>query len=265
MKILLFLSFIFLFPQFDIFKKKEVPPPGTVKVRENFYADITEVKNADYLEFLFWMKRKHGYSSTEYKGALPDTNLWIIFKPHQYLYLRDKTYRQYPVIGVSFEQAEAFCKWRTDMVNANIYAREKKLTFLALDTLDMKLVAKIYEYRLPTKAEWEEIAAFDYDKKTKAKIEKEQKTNGNFLDPTRTKRNDVKTYTSLPASYYPNSIGVYDIFGNLSEYISEKGIAKGGSWQTDQKECTVQKDFTYDKPGNQLGFRCVCVKLIQTK
>lgn len=265
MKLILILTLFFFFPQFDIFKKKEVPPPGTVKVRENFYVDITEVKNADYLEFLFWMKRKHGYNSTEYKSSLPDTNLWVIFKPHQYLYLRDKTYRQYPVVGVSFEQAQAFCKWRTDMVNANIYAQKKKLTYQALDTLDMKLVDKIYEYRLPTKVEWEEIAAIGYAPKTKAKIEKEKKINGNFLDPSRTKRSDVKTLTGLAGSYYPNSIGVYDIFGNVSEYIAEKGIAKGGSWQIDQKECTVQKDFSYDKPNNQLGFRCVCVKLMEAK
>lgn len=265
MKLILILTIVFIFPQFDIFKKKEVPPPGTIKVRENFYTDQTEVRNADYLEFLYWMKRKYGYSSTEYKSALPDTNLWVIFKPHQHLYLRDKAYKEYPVVGVSFEQAQVYCKWRSDMVNANIYAREKNLTFQALDTMDMKLVKKIFEYRLPTKSEWEEIASFDYDKKTKAKIEKEKKINGNFLDPNRSKRSDVKTLTSQVGSFYPNSLGVFDIFGNVMEYISEKGIAKGGSWQTDQKECVVKKDFTYDKPNSNLGFRCVCVRLTEDK
>lgn len=261
----LFFIFLFLFPQFGLLKKKEVPPPGTVKVRENFYVDVTEVKNADYLEFLFWMKRKHGFNSTEYKSALPDTNFFVIFKAHQYLYLRDKAYRQYPVLGVSLEQAVAFCKWRTDMVNANLYAKDKNLTFKALDTLDMKLVKKIYEYRVPAKAEWEEIAAIGYDKKTKEKIEKEKIVNGNFFDPGRIKRTDVKTYTSQAASYLPNSIGVYDLFGNVTEIIAEKGISKGGSWKNDEKDCIVQKDFPYEKPDNFIGFRCVCVKLDDEK
>ena len=129
----------------------------------------------------------------------------------------------------------------------------------------MKLISRIYEYRLPTKDEWEEIAAIDFTPKIKAKIDKEHKINGNFFDPSRTKRSDVKTLTGQAGSYYPNSIGIFDIFGNVSEYISEKGIAKGGSWQTDQKECTVQKYYYYDKPNNHLGFRCVCVKLKETK
>ncbi len=262
MKILL-IPFVFIFfQQFGFLNKKETPPPGTVMVRKNFYVDITEVKNADYLEFLFWMKRKHGFHSTEYKSALPDTNFFIIFKPHQHLYLRDKLYRLFPVVGISYEQANSFCKWRTDMVNASIYAKEKNFTFKAMDTLDMKLVKKIYEYRLPTKAEWENIASIDYNKKIKTKIEKEKIVNGNFYDPERTKRNDVKTFTSQSSSYFPNNIGVYDIFGNVAEIIAEKGIAKGGSWKTDGNDCSAQKDYPYDKPNNQLGFRCVCDKLI---
>ena len=35
-------------------------------------------------------------------------------------YLRHPAYRDYPVVGVSWEQANDYCTWRTDRVNERI-------------------------------------------------------------------------------------------------------------------------------------------------
>ena len=63
-----------------------------------------------------------------YKSALPDTLVWRSKlgdnKKYVDYYLRHPAYRNYPVVGVYWLQANDFCKWRTDRVNEYILIRE---------------------------------------------------------------------------------------------------------------------------------------------
>ncbi|MGZ4082766.1 MAG: gliding motility lipoprotein GldJ, partial [Bacteroidia bacterium] len=60
--------------------------------------------------------------------ALPDTLVWreklAYNEPYVDYYLRHPAYRDYPVVGVSWLQANDFCTWRTDRVNEFILIRE---------------------------------------------------------------------------------------------------------------------------------------------
>ena len=88
--------------------------PKTVTV-SSFYMDETEVRNLDYLEYLFWIERVYGsnYDNGSYPEvywkALPDTNVWrdklSYNEPYVENYLRHPAFHQYPVVGVSWEQA----------------------------------------------------------------------------------------------------------------------------------------------------------------
>ena len=102
--------------------------PKTVTV-SSFYLDETEVRNVDYLEYLYWINRVYGQSYPEvYKKALPDTLVWRdklgYNEPFVESYLRHPAYRNYPVVGVSWTQANDFCVWRTDRVNERILIDE---------------------------------------------------------------------------------------------------------------------------------------------
>jgi len=95
----------------------------------SFYMDETEVKNLDWLEYCYWLKRVFGTDYPEvYKKALPDTLVWrdklAYNEPYVELYLRHPAYRDYPVVGVSWLQANDYCAWRTDRVNEYILIRE---------------------------------------------------------------------------------------------------------------------------------------------
>ena len=88
----------------------------------SFYMDETEVANIDYKEYLYWTKRVFGESYPEvYANALPDTLVWreelAYNEPYVETYLRHPGYNEYPVVGVDWNQANDFCKWRTDRVN----------------------------------------------------------------------------------------------------------------------------------------------------
>jgi gliding motility-associated lipoprotein GldJ len=95
----------------------------------SFYMDRTEVTNLHWLEYMYWMKRVYNKTYPHvYKKCLPDTLAWrtALGYREKYVnyYLRHPSYADYPVVGVSWLQANDFCKWRTDRVNEAILVRE---------------------------------------------------------------------------------------------------------------------------------------------
>lgn len=162
----------------------------------SFYMDQFETRNIDYREYLYWTKRVFFDFPEVYKKALPDTLVWrerlAYNEPYLENYFRHPAYREYPVVGVSWVQANEYCKWRTDRVNEDILIRygilkmdpnqiaednfnteaylagqyeglvKQDLTDLDpnFDTRKVKLEDGIFlpKYRIPTEAEWEYAA-----------------------------------------------------------------------------------------------------------
>ena len=98
--------------------------PHTVTV-SSFYMDETEVTNVAYREFVYWMQRAYGEEYPERVRAIyPDTNCWrdkLAWREGFVdFYFQSPIYDQYPVVGVSWEQASQYCIWRTDRVNEKI-------------------------------------------------------------------------------------------------------------------------------------------------
>ena len=114
----------------------------------SFYMDRTEVTNFHWLEYVYWMKRVYNKSYPHiFKKSLPDTLVWrspLSYK-EKYVdyYFRHPAYRDYPVVGVSWLQANDFCKWRTDRVNEFILVREGILDWHFQD--DNGVVGKTYD------------------------------------------------------------------------------------------------------------------------
>jgi formylglycine-generating enzyme len=168
--------------------------PHTVSV-SSFYMDQAEVANVDYREYIYWIGRVYGqdYPNLIY-SALPDTTCWrkaLQFnEPMVEHYFREAGYNYYPVVGVTWKQANDYCAWRTDRINELILIRTGLLKKNATQTADENFTLKAYtsgqylgavglkvrdldptgagsrpigqsdglllpEVRLPTEAEWE--------------------------------------------------------------------------------------------------------------
>lgn len=255
-KILILVGIVTLITAFIPKKKKEFLPPGTVKINDTLFADETEISNFSWQEYEFWVKRKYGANSIQHISTLPDTLVWrekyTDNEPYVKHYYRHPAYKDYPVIGISYEQIIEFCIWRTERVK-EFMCLSKKYGIIE------------FEYRLPTKKEWEFISNNgDGCFSNGGKDEKGRMTSNRRRPIGDTLGwngivSDNADVTAPVYSYWKNRFGLYNMIGNVAEMVSEKGICKGGGWRNDLEECRVGKDILYQKPTAWLGFRCVCV------
>jgi len=97
----------------------------------SFYMDETEVSNQDWLDYLHWINITFPQDHELYYNAVPDTLVWR--KPLSYNdpyvdnYLRHPAFQDYPVVGVTWDQVQEYCSWRTDRTNENILRETGRL------------------------------------------------------------------------------------------------------------------------------------------
>lgn len=223
--------------------------------------------------------RKDFYKKTEPIAIYPDTTVWIKDFAYSYNepmhndYLWHQAYDEYPVVGVSWKQAKAFCAWRTLYKNA--YLKKKKGR------------NQINSFRLPTEAEWEYAARGGLESGTfpwggpYAKNDR-----GCFLANFKPNRGDYAAdgalYTVEAKSYDPNDYNLYNMSGNVAEWTNsaydagsyefvstmnpnvpdaknQRKVTRGGSWKDVAYFLQVStRDFEYaDSARSFIGFRTV--------
>lgn len=183
-----------------MFEHNNFPRRVTVS---SFYMDETEVTNLHYKEYVYWMSKTFGADNPQIVRAIrPDTLVWReelgYNEPFVEYYFTYPAYDEYPVVGVTWEQAVQYSEWRTDRVNEmmlikngylennNEQANEDNFNTEAYTTgkyigatkntkqsknatsedgsgdsnpnLSMSDGILLPDYRLPTEAEWEYAA-----------------------------------------------------------------------------------------------------------
>ena len=209
----------------------------------------------------------------------PDTTVWIrdfnysYNEPMHNDYFWHDAYNDYPVVGVTWHQAKAFCEWRTK--TKNNYQKTKKKKSL------------VPEFRLPTEAEWEFAArgglqgamypwGGPYTKNDR----------GCFMANFKPMRGDYSVdqalYTVEANAYDPNGYNLYNMAGNVSEWIdssyepeayefsstinpnvndeeNDLKVVRGGSWKDVKYFLQVSsRDYeNADQARSYIGFRTV--------
>ena len=89
-----------------------------IRIDKQQYCDSKPITNLDWREYLYWLERIYGKESEPYRAALPDEEILRQQLPDSIAtnYLWQPAYNGFTVLGVSPEQARAYCQWRTDRV-----------------------------------------------------------------------------------------------------------------------------------------------------
>jgi len=208
----------------------------------------------------------------------PDTTAWIRDFAYSYNepmhndYFWHDAYGDYPVVGVSWKQAQAFCQWRT--IKHNSYQIEKGKQ-------------PVNAYRLPSEAEWEYAARGGLQGATYPWGGPYTKNDrGCFMANFKPLRGDYAAdqalYTVEADSYDPNDFNLYNMAGNVSEWVNgsydpasyeyastinpnvndpdnERKVVRGGSWKDVAYFLQVSsRDYEYaDSARSYIGFRTV--------
>lgn len=225
------------------------------------------------------------FLNTYIVNVYPDTTAWVndfenaYNEPYVRLYFAHGGYNDYPVVGVSWEQASAFANWRTDYLRRSLGRQG----------------VYVEPYRLPTEAEWEFAARAGVNEnmypwegdlpltEDKGCFYANFKPNeGNYIK-------DGQLITSRVGTYAPNDFGLYDMAGNVSEWTStaytesvgkltsdlnpeyrynaakedpykmKRKIVRGGSWK--DVAHNIRSDIRMWEYQNEqrsyIGFRCV--------
>ena len=225
----------------------------------------------------------YDFLNTYIVNIYPDTTCWVNDFPnannetYMKLYFSSGAYNDYPVVGVTWEQANAFCAWRTDYLLRGL-GREAR---------------QIQRYRLPTEVEWE-FAARGKEGNPFPWQTKDMKNDkgcfyANFKPDRGNYTQDGNLITSKVGIYGANSNGLFDMAGNVAEWTStvytEAGVqsmsdlnpelkynaamedpyrlkkksVRGGSWKDPESlvRSAWRSSEYQNQPRSYIGFRCV--------
>lgn len=223
-------------------------------------------------------KKRKDFLIKEELRIYPDTTVWIkdfnysYNEPMHNDYFWHQAYGDYPVVGVNWKQAKAFCAWRTLYKNSYQKSRRRQ---------------HINSFRLPSEAEWEYAARGGLESATfpwggpYAKNDR-----GCFLANFKPLRGDYAAdqalYTVEADAYEPNDYNLYNMAGNVSEWVAssydpnsydytsnmnpnvndkenKRKVVRGGSWKDIAYFLQVStRDYEYaDSARSYIGFRTV--------
>ena len=240
-----------------------------VRLNERLLLGKYEVSNGDYKKFIAYLKSTN--QDNLYAKCLLDTAKWEVkpetgaFKSN---YHSHKAFDNYPVVTVSYEAANEYCRWLTAQYNAAADRQYQKVVF-----------------RLPTEDEWTEAASGGNKNKIYPWDNYYLRNNkGEFLcnflrlgDQSiyfDSKTNSYKvadvfigdksrTVLFNPVDGYPASpAGLYNLSGNAAEMVTEKGLAKGGSYNDPGYDVRISSKKYYDGPSTEIGFR-VLIEILE--
>lgn len=249
---------------------------------DSFYICRHEVSNGEYLVFLNDIIK----DSALYQRMLPDTQVWArlnkvndpfaSYEPFMRYYLRHKAYKDYPLVGVSYEQALKFCEWMTEKYMANPRRKYGKVKF-GLPTLAQWVYAAgtktfpVGDRLQNDKGQWlANFTVFDQGSIRRATVDvrytgdsftRQNIFVANHADNLKGVPEQPCTYIMVPVeSYWPDTKGIYNQAGNVEEYVREKGYTKGGSWRDPGYYLQNVVEETYDSTNYtsaERGFRYV--------
>lgn len=252
-------------PEPEVLKYKTIEE-SVSKISEKLYAGKYEVSNLLYRIFINDLKQSKQLDKLAI--ALIDTLNWrdslAYNEPYVVYYHTHPAYNNYPVVNVSYEGAELFCNWLSEKYNNFPKRKFKKVKFRLPSIKEWEMVA--HGKNIVSEYPWEGSTLRNskgYIMCNYTRVGDENLTVDTISKHPENEKliavaiSDAADITAPVSSYWPNSIGLYNISGNVAEMVQEKGIAKGGGWKSYGYNVRIQSEIKYNKSQSDIGFRYV--------
>jgi formylglycine-generating enzyme required for sulfatase activity len=243
---------------------------GKMTSVQSFLIQNTEISNLEYRTFLFDLLIQD--RKDEFLKARPDQNQWSLLPGGQNNKMKDHyfshpAYDHFPVVNISREGAEMYCKWLTQEL---------------FKVVDEKKKNQFNDIRLPVREEWVMAASIE-GKKGPYPWDGEFTRNSDGLYLANYKRkllasDSIATaiYRDITApveSYWPNDFGLYNMSGNVAEMVYDDIKTKsagtaGGGWMNNEEEIKILGPDPYTGVTNAhpgIGFRVVMTIRLNVK
>lgn len=243
----------------------------------SFWMSQNEITNLQYRAFLFDLKAQN--RTEDFQKAVPDTAAWNLqsayLVPMMNLYFNHPAYNDYPVVNVSADGANLYCKWFEEKLKA---------------TLSSAINITV---RIPYQVEWTHAASgylprAIYSWSGPYLRNEEGKLMANFRIIG---DENITTVDSVPQiiqksfdqnymdgafliapsqTYSPNNFGLYNMSGNVSELVvkpkpgevqraSQQIVAIGGNWNSTGYDIRITSEIPFEKANPFVGFRPIVV------
>lgn len=200
-----------------LFGKKEMDPS---KLRYNYQKYDMKLASGDRLTRA---KSRSEFIEEREIEISPDKLCWVADFSYSYnepmarQYFDHPAFDDYPVVGVTWHQADAFCAWRTIYWNMNALGEGEQ---------------EIENFRLPTEQEWEYASrgglnGAPYPWGGPYIRNRQGCLLANFKPGRGNYPEDGGYYTVKVGSYHPNDYGLYDMAGNVAEWTSTAYFEEG--------------------------------------
>ena len=228
-----------------------------------FFISSTEVTNIQWKEFLMYLKQVGRME--EYNANVLDTTVWrttlAYNEPYVDYYYQHQAYSEYPAVGMTLKQAIAYADWLTE-----IFAMRDQGVKVTFSVPTKKQWIRAARGGASTQYPWDgpylrnSKGSFLSNHKAvgSENIHLERSTN-NLVVVSSGNKGLENTITAPGESYYPNQFGIYNMSGNVAEYVSDDTVAMGGSWNDTGYDVRVESEQPASEPKSTIGFRVVAV------
>jgi formylglycine-generating enzyme len=269
---------LFVSPEDMIDGKKELDASKVIYNYESFNYQAASANKDPNL-------RRKDFIMKEPIAAYPDTLVWVRDYAYAYnepmakRYFSHPSFGKYPVVGVSWKQAQAYCNWRTKYLNSFLKSKKR---------------SQESDFRLPSEAEWEYAARGGrkqslYPWGSYYLRNKKGCLLANFKPGRGDYASDGAVYTWRADAAWPNDYGLYNMSGNVAEWTNsyyyegsanymhdlspdvrynakkddnpreKRKVTRGGSWKDvgHYLKCGTRSYEYQDTTKSYIGFRTV--------
>ena len=250
-----------------------------VRLTDTLYVCRTEVIN---MEYRFFLSAIAAIDSMQYHLYKVDSSGWRDQEWNgsmEAYYHRHPGFRDYPVLNISYEAANAYCRWLTELYNKDASRQYNKVRFDLPDEKEWEQAARggksdiVYPWgtnslRETRTKKWQGTFMANFRRIGEVDIVSDEKGNPKFGSPDSLAEtitgglHDRAFYTAPVNSFFPNAIGLYNMSGNAAEMTSQKGLTKGGSWNSLGGEIRIGYRLYFKQSSPETGFR-VFMKVLE--